>query len=57
MAKRNNAFKSDASLKTAASVIEKTFGLPEGSVRLVKKDGRKMRDDATVQTFRNHWDY
>lgn len=57
MAKRNNILKSDASLKTATSVIEKTFGLPEGSVRLVKKDGRKMREDATVQTFRNHWDY
>ena len=57
MPKRNNILKSDASLKAAASAIEKTFGLPEGSVKLVKKDGIKMREDATVQTFRNHWDY
>lgn len=55
MGKRNNVLKSDASLKTATSVIEKTFGLPEGSVKLLKKDGRKMRDDATVGTLRNHW--
>lgn len=55
MAKRNNVLKSDASLKTAASVIEKLFGLPEGSVKLVKRDGRKMREDAMVGTLRNHW--
>ena len=57
MAKRYKALKSDASLKTAEAVIESVFGLPEGSVKLVKKNGRKMREDATVQTFREHWDY
>lgn len=56
MTKRSNIFKSDASLKTAASVIEQTFGLPEGSVKLVKKDGRKMREDASIGTLRKHWD-
>ncbi len=55
MAKRNNVLKSDASLKTAASVIKKLFGLPEGSVKLVKRDCRKKREDATVGTLRNHW--
>ena len=53
MVKRSNIFKSDTLLKTAASVIEKTFGLPNGCVKLVKKDGRKMRDDAVVKTLRN----
>ena len=57
MAKRYKALKSDASLKTAETAIESVFGLPEGSVKLVKKNGRKMREDATVQTFREHWDY
>lgn len=56
MVKRSNIFKSDTLLKTAASVIERTFGLPNGCVKLVKKDGRKMRDDAMVKALRNHWE-
>lgn len=48
--------RSDASLGTLQEEIEKKFGLPPGSVRIVRPDGRKMRTDATVCRLRTTWD-
>lgn len=48
--------RSDSSLGTLQSEIERVFGLPPGGVRLVRPDGRKMRSDAQVGSFRKRWD-
>jgi len=48
--------RSDSTLGTLQSVIERVFGLPEGSVRIVRPDGRKMRSDALVRSVRKRWD-
>lgn len=56
MVKRVRAIKSNTSLRSAAAIIEEDHNLPSGCIKLVRKDGRKMRDDATVKTLRNHWD-
>lgn len=56
MAKRERATRSDSSLRSAAAKIEAEHNLPAGCVKLVKKSGRKMRNDATVGTLRNHWE-
>lgn len=53
---QKRAIKSNSSLKKAIARIENEYNLPEGCVKLVKKNGRKMRDDATVQTLRLHWE-
>ena len=55
MGKRERAIKSNASLKNAASIIETEHNLPAGCIKFIRKSGRKMRDDASVQTLRNHW--
>ena len=48
--------RSDGSLGPLQKEIEFKYGLPPGSVRLVRPDGRKMRSDAMVETFRKLWD-
>lgn len=48
--------RSDSTLGTLQVEIERTFGLPPGGVRLVRPDGRKMRSDALVRSFRECWD-
>ena len=57
MAKRERAIRADSSLKSAATIIEEEHNLPEGCIKLVRRDGRKMREDATIQTLREHWNH
>lgn len=45
----------DGSLRTIKKHIEKIYGLPEGSVQLVKPDGKQMRADARVGRLRKVW--
>lgn len=37
------------------SSIEKLYGLPKGSVKLVNPDGRAIRADASLATLRKNW--
>lgn len=48
--------RSDSSLATLQRSIEGNYGLPAGSVRLVRPDGRKVRCDATVRHLRRQWE-
>lgn len=45
----------DGALRTIKRHIEKTYGLPPGSVQLIKPDGRRMREDAKVSRLRESW--
>jgi hypothetical protein len=54
-AKRKNALRVDASVATGQRQIEKVFGLPKGSVRLVLRSGRKARKDKSVGALLDHW--
>lgn len=56
MVKRERAIKSNTSLKSAAAIIEEEHNLPSGCIKLVRTNGRKMRDDATIKTLKNHWE-
>ncbi len=56
-ATRYRAARNDASIRSIKKTIEQVFGLPEGSVALVKPDGGKIRADATVGTLRRNWEY
>ena len=53
---RYRVARNDSSIRTIKSTIENVFGLPEGSVALVKPDGSKIRSDATVGTLRKQWE-
>lgn len=48
--------RSDASVSSIEQTIEKKFGLPGGSVKLVYPSGRKARMDATVGSLLAHWE-
>jgi hypothetical protein len=48
--------KSDALVPSIQATIEKKFGLPAGSIKLVYPSGRKARSDSTVGAVRAHWD-
>jgi hypothetical protein len=47
--------KADASIENIQTTMEKKFGLPRGSVRLVYPSGRKARIDANVGALRKSW--
>ncbi|MBA4285915.1 MAG: hypothetical protein C0434_10335 [Xanthomonadaceae bacterium] len=47
--------KSDGSVGTLQATLEKTFGLPEGSVKIIYPSGRKARSDADVSALGAHW--
>jgi hypothetical protein len=58
--RKNNALrfrkaKSDGSIATLQRTLERQFGLPSGSVKLVYPSGRKARTDADVGALRQHW--
>ncbi|KIC37244.1 hypothetical protein [Leisingera sp. ANG-M7] len=55
-ATRYRIARSDAPIRTITDKIEEVFGLPTGSVVLVKPDGRKKRSDATIQSLRDEWE-
>jgi hypothetical protein len=46
----------DGSVKTLKKTIEEKFGLPKGSVQIVKRGGKKIRGDATVESLLDSWD-
>ena len=41
----------DAAVSTGEKEIEKVFGLPEGSVWLHLRDGRRARADKSIDSF------
>lgn len=47
--------KADGSIGTLQKNLEKTFGLPKGSVKLIYPSGRRARVDADVGALRKHW--
>ena len=53
---RFKALRNDASIEAAHSIIENTFRLPIGSVKLVHPSGRKVRADGTVGSLLKSWD-
>jgi len=52
---RQRKAKADGSVGTLQSTIEKNYGLPAGSVKIVYPSGRKARSDADVGALRTHW--
>lgn len=48
--------RSDASIGTVRTRIERTLGLPAGSVHLCGPDGRPLRADALIRTLRARWE-
>lgn len=53
--KRYQRARTDASIEAIQGKLEKAFGLPSGSVRLVYPGGRKMPLDFTVGDLRSRW--
>lgn len=56
-ARRFRSARSDATIGSIRSTIEKLFGLPEGSVQLCGPDKVPLRSDARVRTLRRRWNY
>lgn len=55
-AKRYFSARSDASVGSLQRTIEKQFGLPDGSVRLLRPSGRSKRSDASIASLRDDWE-
>jgi len=53
---RYRAARSDTTIAVIKHKIEKTFGLPEGSVALCAPDGKALRSDAKIGTLRERWE-
>ena len=53
---RCRSARKDATVDSIKSQIESVFGLPEGSVALLSRDGSKLRADAKIGTLRQRWD-
>jgi hypothetical protein len=45
----------DAKVSAITKKIEKKFGLPSGSVRIMKPRGKRMRGDAKVSKLKEAW--
>lgn len=48
--------RSDGFVGALERTIERCFGLPKGSVRIIAPNGRNIRSDARVGTLRRVWD-
>lgn len=48
--------RADATIASIQRTMERKFGLPEGSVKLVYPNGRKARSDATVGSLTAYWE-
>jgi len=46
----------DASVGAAERIIERTFGLPRGSVHLILPSGRKARTDKKIEKLLKDWE-
>lgn len=53
---RYRRLRSDASIPSTLRSIEKVFGLPEGSVLITYRNGRRARSDSNIGAIRKHWD-
>lgn len=53
---RHRKARPDASIKSIVGKFETMFGLPVGSVVLVKPSGDKLRRDSTVGKLRELWE-
>jgi hypothetical protein len=54
-ARRKISLRRDSMVGNAEREIERVFGLPEGSVRLVNPDKRKARSDKLVGALLKDW--
>jgi hypothetical protein len=52
---RQRKAKSDGYVGTLQKTIEKNYGLPSGSIKIVYPSGRKARIDTDVGALRMHW--
>ncbi len=52
---RHHRAHDDGILRSLKKDIERQYGLPKGSVQLVKPTKRRMREDATVLALKNAW--
>ncbi|UEM40151.1 hypothetical protein [Pectobacterium aquaticum] len=55
-ARRQRNARSDASVGSIEKHIEKTYGLPEGSVQINNKNGKNSRSDQKIKTLRKQHD-
>jgi hypothetical protein len=46
----------DSAIGAACKGIEEAYGLPEGSVRLVRPSGRRAESDWTIDRLRELWE-
>jgi hypothetical protein len=54
-ARRTRSIRSDSFVRSAEREIERVFGLPAGSVRLVNPDGKDARSDKSMAAFLSDW--
>lgn len=54
-ARRKRSIRRDSSVGSAERQIERVFGLPEGSVRLVNPDRSNARSDKLIKAFLADW--
>jgi hypothetical protein len=54
-ARRTRSLRRDSSVASAEREIERVFGLPKGSVRLVNPNKRKARSDKSVGNLLADW--
>ncbi len=55
-AARKFVLRSDASVEAGEKTIERVFGLPKGSVRLVLPGGRDARSDKKIRALLRDWE-
>ena len=55
LARRTRSLRRDSSVASAEREIERVFGLPKGSVRLVNPNQRKARSDKMVGALLSDW--
>ena len=53
---RRRSARKDATVRSIKKQIESAFGLPEGSVALLKPDGSELRADAKIGTLRQRFE-
>ena len=56
VARRSRNARADAQVGSIIKAIEKTFGLPEGSVAICGPDRTRFRPDMLISTLRKRWE-
>jgi len=56
-ARRFRSVRIDCKVGALESEIAKVFGLPRGCVKIVGRDGKDKRSDATVNKLLAEWDW